>query len=190
MDYSCCFSLGGNLDFLDFLPKSFITLTTGLSFFKKTWPIPASFVYFHSFLVTISIILIEKSIDGVLRIQTRGHRMVGADKTTEIWRPPVIYVSLCTMILLLSIPLYVLASFSLPLFLCLFVATKFYTKKGFKYWLNKQFHLRPGCVLVWTKRAETNLFGRVQTQPRQPQKSLKQRSTSRKEDKNEKMLSG
>ena len=28
MNYSCCFSLGGNLDFLDFLQKSFITLTT------------------------------------------------------------------------------------------------------------------------------------------------------------------
>ena len=27
--YSCCFSLGGNLDFLDFLQKSFITSTTG-----------------------------------------------------------------------------------------------------------------------------------------------------------------
>ena len=29
MAYSCCFSLGGNLDFLDFLKKSFITPTTG-----------------------------------------------------------------------------------------------------------------------------------------------------------------
>ena len=29
MAYSCCFSLGGNLDFLDFLQKSFITSTTG-----------------------------------------------------------------------------------------------------------------------------------------------------------------
>ena len=36
------------------------------------------FVYFRSFLLTISI-QIEKSIDGVLGIQTRGHRMVGAD---------------------------------------------------------------------------------------------------------------
>ena len=44
------------------------------------------FVYFHSFLVTISI-QIEKSIDGVLGIRTRGRRMVGADKTTELWRP-------------------------------------------------------------------------------------------------------
>ena len=29
MVYYCCFSLGGNLDFLDFLQKSFITSTTG-----------------------------------------------------------------------------------------------------------------------------------------------------------------
>ena len=28
MVYSCCFSLGGSLDFPDFLQKSFITLTT------------------------------------------------------------------------------------------------------------------------------------------------------------------
>ena len=44
------------------------------------------FVYFRSFLVTISI---EKSIDGVLGIRTRGRMMVGADETTELWRPPI-----------------------------------------------------------------------------------------------------
>ena len=54
--------------------------------FFKNGPIPASFVYFRSFLVTISI-QIEKSIDGVLGIQTRGRWMVGADETTELWRP-------------------------------------------------------------------------------------------------------
>ena len=42
---------------------------------------------FRSFHVTISI-QIEKSIDGVLGIQTRGSRMVGIDETTELWRPP------------------------------------------------------------------------------------------------------
>ena len=46
------------------------------------------FVYFHYFPTTISIIQIEKSIDGVLGIRTRGCRMVGADETTELWRPP------------------------------------------------------------------------------------------------------
>ena len=30
MAYSVCFSFGGNLDFLDFLQKSFITSTTGI----------------------------------------------------------------------------------------------------------------------------------------------------------------
>ena len=38
----------------------------------------------------MSIIQIEKSVDGVLRIQTWGHRMVGADETMELWRPPSI----------------------------------------------------------------------------------------------------
>ena len=61
-------------------------------FFKK-WPITASFVYFRPFLITISIIQIEKSIDNVLRIWTCSRRMVGADKTTELWRPPnLLYV--------------------------------------------------------------------------------------------------
>ena len=46
-------------------------------------------VYFHHFLTTISTIQIEKSIDGVLGIQTQGRRMVGTDKTTELWRPPM-----------------------------------------------------------------------------------------------------
>ena len=41
------------------------------------------FVHFRPFLVTISIILIEKSIDGVHGIQTLGRRIVGADETNE-----------------------------------------------------------------------------------------------------------
>ena len=48
------------------------------------------FVYFRYFLDTISII--EKSVDGVLGIRTRGRRMVGADETTELWRPLNAYV--------------------------------------------------------------------------------------------------
>ena len=54
----------------------------------KIGPIPASFCLFSSFFVTISIIKIEKSIDGVLGIWTWGRKMVGADKTMELWRPP------------------------------------------------------------------------------------------------------
>ena len=45
-------------------------------------------VYFRYFLDTISIIQIEKSLDGVHGIRTRGCKMVGADKTTELWQPP------------------------------------------------------------------------------------------------------
>ena len=48
------------------------------------------FVYFHYFLDTISIIQIEKSVDGVLGILTRGRRMVGADKTTELWQQRIV----------------------------------------------------------------------------------------------------
>ena len=56
--------------------------------FLKYGPIPASFfVYFHSFHITNQL-QIEKSIDGVLGIRTRGRRIVGADETTELWRPP------------------------------------------------------------------------------------------------------
>ena len=61
-------------------------IARSLNTFLKNGPIPASFCfYFRHFLITISII--EKSIDGVLGI-TRGCRMVGADETTELWRPP------------------------------------------------------------------------------------------------------
>ena len=54
-------------------------------------PIPASF-YFRPFLITISTIQIEKSIDGVLGIRTRGHMMVGADDTTELWWLPIYFI--------------------------------------------------------------------------------------------------
>ena len=61
-----------------------------LMFFLKKWASPGLFfVYFRSILVNISITQIEKSIDGVLGIQTRGHRMVGTDEYTELWRPPM-----------------------------------------------------------------------------------------------------
>ena len=46
------------------------------------------FVLFH---IRIQL-QIEKSVDGVLGIRTRGHRMVGTDKTTELWRPPNISI--------------------------------------------------------------------------------------------------
>ena len=37
---------------------------------------------------TQSIEFILKSVDGVLGIRTWGRRMVVADETTELWRPP------------------------------------------------------------------------------------------------------
>ena len=49
----------------------------------------ALFVYFRPFLITISIVQIEKSIDGVLGTWTHSRMMVGADDTTELWRPPL-----------------------------------------------------------------------------------------------------
>ena len=50
------------------------------------------FVYFRPFRITISIIQIEKSLDGVLGIQTHGCRMVGTDKAMELWRLPNRYI--------------------------------------------------------------------------------------------------
>ena len=61
-------------------------------FFKKMGQSRPLFVYFLSFLVTISI-QIEKSIDDVLGIWTRGHRMVGADFFTNA---PFQSVTLCS----------------------------------------------------------------------------------------------
>ena len=48
------------------------------------------FVYFHPFDITIQL-QIEKRVDGVHGIRTRGRRMVGADETMELWRPPEKY---------------------------------------------------------------------------------------------------
>ena len=48
------------------------------------------FIYIRPFLIPIAItisIQIDKSIDGVLSIWTRGRRMVGTGETTELWRP-------------------------------------------------------------------------------------------------------
>ena len=53
----------------------------------KNGPIPASFGLFSSFPHDKSK-LIDKIVDGVLGTQTRGSRMEGADKSTELWRHP------------------------------------------------------------------------------------------------------
>ena len=49
--------------------------------------------YFCSFLITISIIKIEKSVDDVHGIWTRGRRMLGADETTELSTFLLVYFS-------------------------------------------------------------------------------------------------
>ena len=54
-------------------------------YFLKNGPIPASFCLFSLF--SHYNFNNWKSIDGVLGIRTRGRRMVGADETTELWRP-------------------------------------------------------------------------------------------------------
>ena len=55
------------------------------------------FVYFHSFLVTIST-QIEKSLDGVLGIRTRGRRMVGSDEYMELWQMSEGLAALCRIV--------------------------------------------------------------------------------------------
>ena len=46
---------------------------------------PGLFFYFRPFLITISLIKIEKSIRWCAGIQTLGHRKVGTDETLELW---------------------------------------------------------------------------------------------------------
>ena len=61
-----------------------------LLFFKYV-PNPASFVYFHPFLNTMTNIVQKtingKSVDGVLGIWTWDRIMEGADESTELWQP-------------------------------------------------------------------------------------------------------
>ena len=61
-------------------------------FLKKMGQSRPLFVYFCPFLITISIIQIEKSIDGVHGIRTYGCRMVGAVETIKLWQPPEEFV--------------------------------------------------------------------------------------------------
>ena len=63
--------------------KKFKAITGVLVF--KNGQIPASFLF--SFFFVIISIQIEKSVGGVLWIRTWRRRMVGADETTELWRP-------------------------------------------------------------------------------------------------------
>ena len=52
----------------------------------------ASFLFIFvlfSFQIQFQRYKLKKSIDGVLGIRTRGRRIVGTDKTAELWRPPL-----------------------------------------------------------------------------------------------------
>ena len=71
-----------------FLLTSFVFLNMG-----QSRPLFRLFCPFH---ITIQL-QIEKSVDGVLGIWTRGRRMVGADETTELWRPPDIFCFIIVM---------------------------------------------------------------------------------------------
>ena len=46
-------------------------------------------VYFCPFIITTSLIQIDKSLNGVLGIRTRSRSMVGADDTMELLRPSI-----------------------------------------------------------------------------------------------------
>ena len=61
--------------------------TSSYTFFKYG-PIPASFSFIFVHFHITNQLQIEKSVDGVLGIRTRGRSMVGANKTTELWWPP------------------------------------------------------------------------------------------------------
>ena len=82
--------------------ESIFIRVRSLFFLKMGQPRPL-FVYSRHFLVTISVIQTEKSIDGMLGIRTRGRRMVGADVTTELWRPPrSLFLLITTVVVLVS----------------------------------------------------------------------------------------
>ena len=59
----------------------------------RTSPGLVLFVLFKSQLqvgIAQNLTINGKSVDGVLGIQTQDHRMIGADKSAELWRPPFI----------------------------------------------------------------------------------------------------
>ena len=65
-------------------------------FFKK-WSNPGLFLFIFVLFSLQFQYKLKKIIDGVLGIRTRGHRMVGPDKTMELWRPSHCFYYLCTL---------------------------------------------------------------------------------------------
>ena len=62
--------------------------------FLKKWANRGLFLFIFILLLLQFQCKLKKSVDCVLGIRTRGCRMVGVDETTELWRPPMIYLSL------------------------------------------------------------------------------------------------
>ena len=58
MDYSCCLSLGGNLNFLDFLQKFFYNINYSGQSYKAS-----TFVDYDSRVVTISKLLVITTLE-------------------------------------------------------------------------------------------------------------------------------
>ena len=54
----------------------------------QTRPLFGLFRSFSHYKYSTNLTINDKSIDGVLGTRTRGSRMVGADKSTELWRHP------------------------------------------------------------------------------------------------------
>ena len=68
-----------------------LTLLVDQLFFYKNGPYPASFSHRmdkYSTNLTIN----DKSVYGMLGSRTRGGRMEGADKSTELWRHPLLII--------------------------------------------------------------------------------------------------
>ena len=66
-------------------------VSADLLFYIKNGPNPASFCLFSLFShnkYSTNLTINDKSIDNVLGNRTQGGRMVGADKSTELWRHP------------------------------------------------------------------------------------------------------
>ena len=64
---------------------------------NKKWTNPGLFLFIFILFSLQFQYKLKKSNDGVLGIRTRGRRMVGADKTMELWRPPR-FINNCLLI--------------------------------------------------------------------------------------------
>ena len=62
-------------------------LTIFKLFFFKKWANPGLFLFIFILFLLQFQYKMRKSVDGVLGIRTRGHRMVSVDKNMELWRP-------------------------------------------------------------------------------------------------------